>query len=371
MHQNMINTNPIVQSFNGYMTNNPCTTPFMSNQLINENVHVTNNLNTFIQQQKQIQQQINSQQNQNQNQKDQIYKPSVQDRLDKSDKLNRSQNKNINIIEELMKPQIISKNNKDIKPNFTSRQTERKQKIDITNAPYKNIIRDKVVTKPVDKVTAEDIVVHTVTEADSNRKIFKSETTTKDTELKKINEEIGVEFHIDNYDKHKKKYDYKETFIRNLAYEAGTHSDNKNDYVEFYRKRQKEAEERSELCDKVLHELVDTGLIKPEELPVGYESGTVTTDKNDKNDIDEILKNINVPEISVSKTGRTKNKKSTVTEKKTPTKLPDKDSETQDIPSIKSSSRRYPKVSACGSSTSTCGSTSTSHRKRSTKIIDI
>src|ERR1044071_7718686 len=102
MHQNMINSNPIVHKFNGYITNNPTTIPFSSNKLINENVHVVNNLNTYVQQQKNVQETIN---------KGNILKPKVQERIDNSGSTKygstksgstksgstKSQKKNINI----------------------------------------------------------------------------------------------------------------------------------------------------------------------------------------------------------------------------------------------------------------------------------
>jgi SAM-dependent methyltransferase len=56
----------------------------------------------------------------------------------------------------------------------------------------------------------------------NNRAKFDKDLKRKEEEGTKINDELQIEFHIDNYDKHKKKFEYKETFIKNLAFEENT-----------------------------------------------------------------------------------------------------------------------------------------------------
>jgi hypothetical protein len=222
---------------------------------------------------------------------------------------NSHKNKNLNIIEEMMKPQIIVKENKDVDPNFIAikkQYDEAKTKkgldgdLKITNVPYKNIIRDKIINKPVNQIKEADLVVHKVVKSiDADIDVFNTESNIKNIELNKINEEVQVEFHIDNYDKHKKKYDFKETFIKNLAFEANTCDENKQDYIEFYRKKQKEAEEGKEICDSVLHKLIDTGLIKPEELPSDFQDIDLTNNTDSGSDPIQITNDV-APDIDAT-----------------------------------------------------------------------
>nr|AEX62951.1 hypothetical protein mv_R747 [Moumouvirus Monve] len=60
MHQNLINQNPMINNFNIYSRQNPNFIPFQNNQLINNNVHVMNNLNNFLQQHKNVQSSMNN-----------------------------------------------------------------------------------------------------------------------------------------------------------------------------------------------------------------------------------------------------------------------------------------------------------------------
>jgi len=258
MNPQLINTNPLINRFNGYATQNPI--PFQTNQLINQNPHVTNHLNDFIKQHNYVQHNVPAFQQQINN-----LRPEKSVRLPTNKKNNNKKN---NIIQEMLKPQKIEKDNKDVAGNLKERENKQKnEEFTITNDPYKNIIKDKIIKKPWDQIKQSDLVVHTVTEADKDKNKFDKEIRVKEEEKKKINKELKIEFHIDNYSNHKDSFEYNKSFIKNLAYDSKNFDENKDDYIEFYRKHQKEAEAGQELCDKILHDMVDSGLIKPEELP--------------------------------------------------------------------------------------------------------
>lgn len=317
MYQNLASQNPLVNQFNGYMVQNPNMIPFQNNQLINNNPHVINNLNDLIQQHKLLQQNIPIYQQQYQNQQmsqmnqipqiNHIPQMNQQTQINKLTQTNQkllttktnNKMKYGNIIEEMLKPQKIVKDNKDVDSNYKVRKeiqkNSKKGKINIkmTNAPYKTIIKDKIINKKVEDVKQEDLLVHkSIREIDANREKFDKELEIKKQEKEQINDELKIEFHIDNYDKHKKKFEYKETFIRNLAYEENTFDENKQDVIEFYRKQQKEAEEGQKLCDQILHNLVDEGVISKDELPVE------TNDINSTSELDlkSIINNIQTDE---------------------------------------------------------------------------
>ena len=294
MYQNLANQNPILNQFNGYLVQNPQFTPFQNNQLINNNVHVRNNLNDMVQQHKMIQQNMPMYQqqfiaNQTNNQPIQYNENIMQNKSSTSNRSPKSGARNSNIIEEMLKPQKIIKDGKDVLTNFKIRkEIQKKAKkgdigIKMTNAPYKSIIKDKIITKAVDEVVEEDLIVHKVNkkiDADVDR--FNKELNIMIEEKEKINEELEIEFHIDNYDKHKKNYAYKETFIRNMAYEENTFDENKQDYIDFYKQKQKEAEEGQKLCDQILHNIIDEGIICKDELP-SENTNTLDIDANLQN----------------------------------------------------------------------------------------
>lgn len=265
MYHNLINQNPLLNQFNTYMSKNPNSIPFQNNHLINNNPHVINNLNDLIQQNRNIQQKIPIYQQQLNNSSD--------NQNIKKGQMNRLTTNNSNIIEEMLKPQKIVKDNKDVESNYKVRKdiqerTKVKPDVEITNTPYKPIIRDKIVTKNPKDVTRDDFVVHkSIRQIDADIVKFNQDLRKKEAEKDKINDELKMEFHIDNYDKHKRKFEIKETFIKNLAFKANTFDENKQDYIEFYKNKQKEAEEGKKLCDQILHNIVDEGIISKDELP--------------------------------------------------------------------------------------------------------
>ncbi len=72
----------------------------------------------------------------------------------------------------------------------------------------------------------------------------------------------------------KKNFEYNESFIKNLDYKEKTFDDNKQDFIEFYKKKQKEATEGQKLCDQILHNIIDDGVISKDELPMEISSKT-------------------------------------------------------------------------------------------------
>lgn len=262
MYQSFANQNPLINQFNGYVLRNQNMVPFQNNRLISNNVHVMNHLNDYIQQYRIIQQKIPLDQK--------VNKPDTITVIDNSQKNTKSKN----IIEEILKPQKIIRDNKDVEANYRARKKSQKQSkkgninIKITNVPYKNIIKDKIITKKVEDVTVEDLIVHrSQKEIDADREKFEKELKDKNNEMEKINEELKIEFNIENYDKHKKKFEYKESFIKNLAFEQSTFDENKQDYINFYQRKQKEAEEGKKICDQILHSIMDEGIVNRDELP--------------------------------------------------------------------------------------------------------
>lgn len=211
--------------------------PFQNNKLLSNNAHVMNNLNSL-----------------------------KQGKIPQNK--NVTQKKKLNIIEEILQPEKIERNNKDLESNLYIYENQRKENIKRTFEPYKIIIKDKLITKELDPYKFNDeIIVHKSTKEDADIKKFNEELNNKKNEDEKINKEIKLEFSLDNYSTHKKKFEYKDSFIKNLSYEQQSFDDNKSDYIEFYKNRQKELENGKKLCDQILYTIMKEDIIKKEELP--------------------------------------------------------------------------------------------------------
>jgi hypothetical protein len=240
-------SNKIVDTFNEWQKKNPNNVPFQGNNLIANNVHVQNHL-------------INQYRNTN-------------------NAPISSKEKNIDIIKKMLEPEkpnkVNEKNNMDaVKTNFEARKTQQiqaKKKIDIqmTNQPYKCILNDSLVfKKKVEDVKKADLIDHFINKKiEANPKEFAVKCNTKEKERVVHNDELTIEFSIDNYDKNKKKFEFKENFIRNMAYDGKDTDETKKDCIEFYKNKLKEAEEGKNICDETLHLLANRGMIDTDELP--------------------------------------------------------------------------------------------------------
>jgi len=234
MIQDLSTENSLLKQFKNYQKKSG-EVPLQNNKLIYNNVHVANKLHEMVN------------------------KKTLKKTLEKK------YEKNTNIIDELLRPQKIEKNNYDL--NYKMVLSQRDEKIEITNTPYKPILKDKIVTKPVHEVTEEDFIVYRPSKEDRNLQKFHEDLKNKETLNLQLNKELGVEFHLDNYSIHKKNFEYKDTFIKNLCYDKDTPDGNKRDCIEYYKRIQKEAEEGQILCDKILHSL-DDSIINKNEIPV-------------------------------------------------------------------------------------------------------
>lgn len=238
-------TNPLVSMFDSYNNKNDGrSVPFQSNKLIANNVHIVNNIGNMLR----------------------------SEQGHRNNDPNTDQGLGSNIIENILRASDTRySSDGDISNSYKNKVESYKNsalKYKITNAPYKNIIKDRVISKPVEEITEQDLIVHRVIPGEDNDiKQFERDLKNKQTVFKKMDDDIKIEYSTDNYGKHRKQFSYSENFIRNLSYEEKTFGDSKKDYLEFYRKKQKEAEDGIELCDQIIKNLVDDGCISSNELP--------------------------------------------------------------------------------------------------------
>ena len=298
MYQTYANQNPLMNQFNSYTASNTGFVPFQGNQLINNNVHVMNNLNGHVQ--------AHLHGNSNQMQS---MKPNIQSVPQTS-----NGNRAVDVIKNMLKPVETrdSHSGFDIEKSYKDRlaaqeRTRKCQDINnVTNAPYKIIIKDKIVTKPVKEVKENDLIVHKVVKGvDDNIEEFNKSLDIKKKEKKQIKQELKIEFSVDNYESHKKKFDYRQVFIRNIAYDDNDHEDNKKDYIKFYEQKQLEAEKGIKMIDETIMGLIDEGLIDKEELPTESDDiNTLPVEKTPSVNIVETKHTVTTPVKSRPTRGR-------------------------------------------------------------------
>ena len=118
--------------------------------------------------------------------------------------------------------------------------------IPVTNVAYKCIIRDRaeLEKKALTGIQENDLIVHkSIRSVDADIARFEQQMKEILEENEKINDSLSVEFGEDKRDMHKKKFEYKETFIRNMSYEEDTYDDTKKDFIEFYQNQKKQADD--------------------------------------------------------------------------------------------------------------------------------
>lgn len=174
-----------------------------------------------------------------------------------------------NIIERILTPvHVKSEALDDVKLSYEAKKKMREQQeqIEYVDTTYKAIIK-QTFNKPINQIKEDDLIVHKVSDIDKETTRFAKDVLAKEIARKNDDTELAIEFSPSNYNKHKKVFEYNESFITNLAYEAKLFDDNKSDCIAFYQQKQKEQEEGKRVCDQVLRNLMNKNLISQDEIP--------------------------------------------------------------------------------------------------------
>lgn len=256
----MADRNNLIKKFDNYSKNSRV--PFNNNNLINNNVHVKNNLNNLVKQKKMEKQSGIQSGSQSGSQS------GVQNSVKNSSNLKKT-----DIFDDTFKTQKIVKENQDVMPSFKQLLSEiadtknGKYKYTQTNKPYKPIIKDHIITKNINEISKEDFIVYKVNKkVDANINNFNIDLNKKNTEKKDIDRELEIEYDQENFLNHKETFSHKETFIKNLAYEENSYQDNKTDCIDFYKKKQRELEDGKKMCDEILKNIINDEFIDESEL---------------------------------------------------------------------------------------------------------
>jgi hypothetical protein len=182
---------------------------------------------------------------------------------------------NVDILTQMLRPQVISTDNSVVMANLKERELLQKQSeyskthmFAYTATPYKPIIKDKPILKAIDTLQVEDLVVHRVDKRiDADVDEFAASVRQKEIEKETHNRELKVEYSDENYSKNKEKFTFHSDCVKRINYESATSQEMKEDHIEFYKRKQKEAEVGQKNCDEILRYLESKDIIDASEMP--------------------------------------------------------------------------------------------------------
>ena len=188
----------------------------------------------------------------------------------------------------IIKPQKIEKPNINIQSLIDNRDNTNKKDLDESrkkrvNQPYKGIIKDFDYSKIRDK-HEEDLIVHTVTQADKDKNIFNEKMDTFEKKIAEQNKDIKDTYSLDKKTEHKKEFDYQHKYKYRVKIDSTDNDDLRVDRIEFYKKEQNKVEENKKKIDDILLNLIDSGILSENMESINY-------DKIDTNELELKLKN--------------------------------------------------------------------------------
>lgn len=217
-------------------------------------------------------------------------------------------------------PQFIKKGNKYLEELYKNR----------TNVPYKNIIKKDLFNKDFKKYYKDgifntnikdkkELLVHQISETDSNSLLLEAEFELLTQILEKHNDELKVIYSASKKNKYMKEFEY----VQNYRYRLEYNPKNSEELKEFYKKEQKKINKERQMIDDVINAMIENDQLSETELNK-INDELKSTKKSSKNlsvedelrkelgdDFESIMESINVDNIDeVSEIIEKKTKKS-------------------------------------------------------------
>jgi hypothetical protein len=174
----------------------------------------------------------------------------------------------------IIKPQKIEKPNINIKSLIDTKEINNKNELNEClkkriNEPYKGIIKDFDYSKIREK-HEEDLVVHTVTDADKDIKLFDEKMDTFHNKIEQQNKNIQDTYSLDKKTEHKKEFDYQHKYKYRVKIDSTGDDELRVDRIEFYKKEQSKVEENKKKIDDILLNLIDSGILSENMESIDY-----------------------------------------------------------------------------------------------------
>jgi len=258
MNRNNTNNN-LLNKFNSYKNN----TPFQNNPLLNNNPNFVNNsrdssfynkINIAKLEQIKRAKNIDEMGIDKKQITDLVICPIVVNKTKKAE-LDEAYNEIV--------PQFIQKGNKFLEEIYKNR----------TNVPYKNIIKKDLFNKNFKKYYKDDIfnvnvrdkkelLVHKITDADSDSLLLEAEFELLSQIIEKHNDELKVIYSSSKKNKYKKEFEY----VQNYRYRLEYNPKNSEELKDFYKKEQKKINKEKKMIDDVLNLMIENDQLSQEEL---------------------------------------------------------------------------------------------------------
>jgi hypothetical protein len=152
----------------------------------------------------------------------------------------------------------IDKTKKSFGPEIQKYWKER------TNEPYKNILKDEDYSK--DFKNKDDLVVHRVTTKEKDKERAENDMKNMEGNREKHNGELKVIYSTSQKSEHKKKFEYNHVYKYRVQHDQKTHTDLKEDKIQYYKEQQKKEEEKKQIKDSIMDYLVTDGIFSQDEL---------------------------------------------------------------------------------------------------------
>jgi hypothetical protein len=223
----------------------------------------------------------------------------------------------------IKEPEYSTQNNKYLEEIWKSR----------TNQPYKNVIKKDLFTKDFKKYykneifntdvkKKDELIVHNITDLDSDSILLEAEFELLSDILEKHNKELKVIYSASKEALYKKEFEY----VQNYRYRLEYNPKNSEELKDFYKKEQKKINKEKKMIDEMIDILVENDDLTKDEID---KLNTTLTQKNSSNqiesledelrkelgdDFDEIMESIEVSGKDTKKSNRIKISTETVSD---------------------------------------------------------
>jgi hypothetical protein len=219
--------------------------------------------------------------------------------------INKTTAKDLDTDIAVREPEYVTQNNKFVEELWRSR----------TNQPYKNVIKKDLFTKDFKKYykneifstdvkKKDELIVHNITDIDSDSLLLEAEFELLSDILEKHNKELKVIYSTSKEALYKKEFEY----VQNYRYRLEYNPKNSEELKDFYKKEQKKINKEKKMIDDMIDILVENDELTKDEIDK-LNSTLNSSNKNDKieniddelrrelgDDFDEIMNSIDVQE---------------------------------------------------------------------------
>lgn len=146
-----------------------------------------------------------------------------------------------------------------------------------TNAPYKNIIKDKkyyeqFISNPHKKINTDQLIVYKVQENDKDQKELENKASQFINKLEMHNDELNMLYSTNKKSKYKQEFEYNNKYkYRTYDPSSNTiggqeHNERKHDKLQHYQREQQRMDAHRKQQDEVIETMIESGFLTEKDL---------------------------------------------------------------------------------------------------------